>query len=617
MAVPATWAWYLERPSGPYLGSLVAARTRKLSFTLDGAAQASFTMPGSHPETALVAELATDVVCVRGGRTMFRGRVQASQDTLSADADTVAFTAVDYRGMLDRRLLWSNSTLSFRGADQADIAWQMIVDTQAQTGGNLGITRGAAAATGILRDRDYQAGKPVGEAIAQLGECQNGFDWEIDPNLAFNLYYPSRGRQTGLVLAWGRDLAAINQTYNQAGYANAIWYSGSNSTTPVETAVATMPSDIGRWDAQKSDPNLILQQTLSDQAAYELATASDFEPAFGATLIQGVWDPNQLFVGDQAQIVADTGRLNVNTVRRIVGVDVDLSDDGAETVTLTLGDATATLTGRLQSYNSRISSLERGLGYIPDAPVGAMFDWPGAAPPALFAWADGSALSTAAYPELFAVLGYTYGGSGTSFNLPDCRGRMTVAAGQGTGLTNRPAASVGGAETVALAAANNAAHTHTLTGQATGANDVSHAHDWSATSSLGTAAHTHPAGGLNTQNPNVQHTHNVPLAAVGTGSGAWGVSSAPTTQYGTGVDNQAHQHVVAGSTGGDSGHQHTVSGTSATQSSNHHHVLTGASDAQGSGAAFGTMPPFIAIGKVIKTLSAQAAGTLMEVPNVA
>jgi microcystin-dependent protein len=617
MAVPATWAWYLERPSGPYLGSLVAARTRKLSYTLDGAAQASFTMPGSHPETALVAELATDVVCVRGGRTMFRGRVQASQDTASADADTVAFTAVDYRGMLDRRLFWSNSTLSFRGADQADIAWQMIVDTQAQTGGNLGIVRGAAAATGILRDRDYQAGKPVGEAIAQLGECQNGFDWEIDPNLAFNLYYPSRGRQTGLVLAWGRDLAAINQTYNQAGYANAIWYSGSNATTPVETAVATMPTDIGRWDAQRSDPNLILQQTLSDRAAYELAAASDFEPAFGATLIQGVWDPNQLFVGDQAQIVAEVGRLNLNTTRRIIGVDVDLSDDGAETVTLTLGDATATLTGRLQSYNSRISSLERGLGYIPDAPVGAMFDWPGAAPPALFAWADGSALSTTAYPELFAVLGYTYGGSGTSFNLPDCRGRMTVAAGQGAGLTNRPAASVGGAETVGLDNAHTGNHTHG--GVVTsGNNSGPHAHGWSATSTLATAAHTHPAGGLNTLNPNVQHTHNIDVAQVAAGGTTYFLTGGTSGGAVTHVENQAHQHVVAGNTGADSGHQHNVSGTSAVESAEHQHSVTIATDPGGCvGTPHENMPPFIAIGKVIKTLSAQAAGSLMEVSNVA
>jgi len=37
---------------------------------------------------------------------------------------------------------------------------------------------------------------------------------------------------------------------------------------------------------------------------------------------------------------------------------------------------------------------------------------------------DGSLLSTTAYPNLFAVIGYTFGGSGTSFNVPNLRGQF-------------------------------------------------------------------------------------------------------------------------------------------------------------------------------------------------
>jgi microcystin-dependent protein len=36
---------------------------------------------------------------------------------------------------------------------------------------------------------------------------------------------------------------------------------------------------------------------------------------------------------------------------------------------------------------------------------------------------EGQSLDTAVYPDLFAVIGYTYGGSGSTFNLPDLRGR--------------------------------------------------------------------------------------------------------------------------------------------------------------------------------------------------
>ena len=42
------------------------------------------------------------------------------------------------------------------------------------------------------------------------------------------------------------------------------------------------------------------------------------------------------------------------------------------------------------------------------------------APPATSGWleCDGSTLAAADYPELFDVIGYTYGGSGADFDLP-------------------------------------------------------------------------------------------------------------------------------------------------------------------------------------------------------
>jgi microcystin-dependent protein len=54
---------------------------------------------------------------------------------------------------------------------------------------------------------------------------------------------------------------------------------------------------------------------------------------------------------------------------------------------------------------------------IGQAPIGSIvrFDFT-----ALDGWllCDGSTLATANYPELFGVIGYTYGGSGADFDLP-------------------------------------------------------------------------------------------------------------------------------------------------------------------------------------------------------
>lgn len=57
-------------------------------------------------------------------------------------------------------------------------------------------------------------------------------------------------------------------------------------------------------------------------------------------------------------------------------------------------------------------------------PVGSTIVWHTATPPTNFLECDGASLATATYPALFAVLGYTYGGSGATFNLPDFRGEF-------------------------------------------------------------------------------------------------------------------------------------------------------------------------------------------------
>jgi microcystin-dependent protein len=75
-------------------------------------------------------------------------------------------------------------------------------------------------------------------------------------------------------------------------------------------------------------------------------------------------------------------------------------------------------------------------------PPGVMFDYAGAtAPSSDWLMCDGTSYAVAAYPSLFAAIGYSYGGAGANFNVPDFRGRFaryndnmgTGAAGRDTG----------------------------------------------------------------------------------------------------------------------------------------------------------------------------------------
>lgn len=102
--------------------------------------------------------------------------------------------------------------------------------------------------------------------------------------------------------------------------------------------------------------------------------------------------------------------------------------------------------------------------------VGEIIDYAGATPPLGWLLCDGNAYPTAGYPALFAVIGYAYGGSGANFCVPDLRGRSSIGAGQGPGLSPRALAGKGGEETHQLLIAELPAHNH-------GVNDPWHAHN--------------------------------------------------------------------------------------------------------------------------------------------
>jgi microcystin-dependent protein len=62
---------------------------------------------------------------------------------------------------------------------------------------------------------------------------------------------------------------------------------------------------------------------------------------------------------------------------------------------------------------------------------------------------------------LFAILGTTYGGNGTTtFQLPDLRSRLPIGQGNGQGLSPRVLGEVGGVENVGLLSSNVPAHNH-------------------------------------------------------------------------------------------------------------------------------------------------------------
>jgi microcystin-dependent protein len=92
-------------------------------------------------------------------------------------------------------------------------------------------------------------------------------------------------------------------------------------------------------------------------------------------------------------------------------------------------------------------------------PPGTVTQFAGATAPTGYLLCQGQSLSTTTFGNLFNVIGYTYGGSGSSFTLPNLRGRVPV--GLDPSQTEFDArGETGGAKTHTLSLGEMPVHNH-------------------------------------------------------------------------------------------------------------------------------------------------------------
>jgi microcystin-dependent protein len=119
-------------------------------------------------------------------------------------------------------------------------------------------------------------------------------------------------------------------------------------------------------------------------------------------------------------------------------------------------------------------------------PVGSILTYAGAVAPVGWLICDGSEVSKASYPRLFAVVGNLYGSpvNSANFVLPNLADRVPVGKSVSSSLGN-----TGGNSTLTLSASQLPSHTH----NGTTAQNGSHNHT-GTTDSAGTHTHTITCG---------------------------------------------------------------------------------------------------------------------------
>lgn len=203
-----------------------------------------------------------------------------------------------------------------------------------------------------------------------------------------------------------------------------------------------------------------------------------------------------------------------------------------------------------------------------NTPTGMISIHAGSSAPTGWLLCDGTSYASASYTTLFNVIGYTFGGSGSAFAVPNLKGRVVVGidAAQVEFDTRGEA---GGAMTHqhtiaasnAISSTNHDGHTH---------NTNAHSHG-NTVNETGAGDHGHNTNQITNTGNSGNHGHSL-TGSVTANNTAVGRASSGNTSTNFQLSGHAHTDNFAVSGGGD--HDHAITATNiASNSGNHTHSV--------------------------------------------
>ena len=352
------------------IAELADARGRRLEQAWNTPAMLTFTLDGHSQSAALIEELVHDVVAWRWDDqtgqefAVFRGTITQSEDQITTENHVVTYTCHDYAATLTRRLLTATYTVTARDQDliAGDLlsratAVSMSSGTSLSPACFLPISLLACNPDGSLRglsgqnrDRTYYGSQNIGTALDDLAKITNGFDYDVAPSAvddhdSLRVFYPQQGvtRTGDIALQYGSTVATLTRSVNSADYANYVRVLGNNQSanpTPQfygEAAAAGAPTTpAGIWMLADDAADVTVSSALGEKAVGDIALNAILVPHYTLGLAPGAYTWGNPNMGDTVPLIIQSGRLDVNTTVRVLGIAYDIGDDGQEDVALTV-----------------------------------------------------------------------------------------------------------------------------------------------------------------------------------------------------------------------------------------------------------------------------------------
>lgn len=371
------------------LTDIPMARSRRLTRQLNGPTQLSFSLDGHHRVAALMRELEQDVEAHRYNSAtgsfepMFNGCITSSQDVLSEQRHTVNVNCWDYITVLRRRFYTRWPPLNYANQPQNTIVNNLLAEAQAPTtstglplgnAGHLGLTAQHLNTSGQAqpsRDRVYPPGTNLGEAIENLAEVVNGFDYDMAPSTVWSgmlrTFFPYKGvDRPNFPLVYGATVSSVSRSINASEYTNYARVIGQSEEGQPQrygeawnANINLATSGAGLWMESDSASDVNITATLVEKAQGIIGRKGILQPAYSLGLRPGAWYPGAFEVGDACPLRIQSGRLNVNTWVRILGITWVIGDEGQEDVEVDVGRPVQGFVNLLRYNDRRVAALER------------------------------------------------------------------------------------------------------------------------------------------------------------------------------------------------------------------------------------------------------------------
>lgn len=315
--------------------------------TLNSAGTAQIVAPLNTSALVLpeVAPLLQSVYVLRDGVPVWGGVLWGY--AMDVQQNTVTLQCAGFISLLSRRRI--RTTKKYTSIDQALIVKDIVDTAQAISGGDMLIDTSAITAVGVLRNRTYYdyTRKNVGEAIEQLSDVRNGFDYAIRPALVagvltrqMTVTYPNTGRHTVIVLDAGSNMDLLSASSDATTMTTVQHVKGEGDGSDALLTTATNATLLNVYPMVESlyvASGVTRSDTMNEFAQRGLDLGK--QPVVIPTVqLDGGVEPHigSYVTGDQVRVRASYGLLNIDDTYRITSWGVSVSQVGSENVNLTL-----------------------------------------------------------------------------------------------------------------------------------------------------------------------------------------------------------------------------------------------------------------------------------------